>query len=1018
MAFRVNGTNSVITTTGDIGLGTLSPTANISIVANTSNTLIHLSQAGSGLVMNVVNGTAVFGGNLRVTGTLNVTGNVLLTGTGGNTFWHSGNDGAGSGLDADLLDGNNSNFFTNATNMTTGTLPTGRLSGAYTGINSLGTLTDLDVTGNVTIDLNTLYVDTVGNKVGIGKAPNSALDVVGSANISNNITVSVGSEINPSFRFNTHISGFYSAAAGRINYSLNGVDKGSFEDSVGATLHTLRSSNGSITTYLDAYNGTVTPNNSTTYTLISRGRNSANSLIELGQLQVVAGNTMSGRESGQWRFLATATGSQSVELMRLSGSNADVVYSTLTMLDSTRLQLIDGAVTIPSIHFASDIDTGFYRSGTDAIGVTLAGAQAMNIRPQAVEVTGMLNVSSHATISGRMNVSGPIYSGANTVWHSGNLDLGSNTAWHSGNDGVNSGLDADLLDGLQGSVYTGLSQSAFTQANTANTRAYATALKTGDTFSGNVTFNANVSMVVTEDGSFINFLNDGGSYRVAMGGVTVQNTRFSIAHNPSSNNISLGLYNTTSAVNNRVVFELTPSGITSNTRAVHIIGESETGSDHAGLLIKTSSGGVSRDAVRVNRLGRVIIGQQNQINTSANVEVSGNVLTTSLNVTTYGQFGQGIWVGSNTVWHSGNDGSGSGLDADLLDGNSSAFYTNATNITTGTLPSGRLSGNYASITGVGTLDQLVIGSGHYFDPSGPFIRGSLTDLGAGLYGIQNHGQTSIGSRMASIGYYNSVAGFPAYYTIKHRGTKENPIAIEIDDAVGSFRSYANSGSDTVQLVGGIDITSNSEGGATITSSRVPGRMALGVTTNAGDYTEGLVLDNRANVHVPTIFHIGGVRQLGLQSFTVQMRYSTGSVQHRIGRTGDASGVTGLVAKITNATNSYANTPTGTDASTGFNSTGMKISSSAVNRLIFNTADQTEIFQAFQGIATVGIPNAGAGVGTILGTVHPRLISRDVNGTTRYRLEADLYTLNGSDFDIATRLAAGESFALNFLVGLV
>ena len=40
-------------------------------------------------------------------------------------------DGAGSGLDADTLDGANSTFFTNASNINTGTLATARLSGTY-----------------------------------------------------------------------------------------------------------------------------------------------------------------------------------------------------------------------------------------------------------------------------------------------------------------------------------------------------------------------------------------------------------------------------------------------------------------------------------------------------------------------------------------------------------------------------------------------------------------------------------------------------------------------------------------------------------------------------------------------------------------------------------------------------------------------------------------------------------------------------------------------------------------------
>lgn len=40
-------------------------------------------------------------------------------------------DGAGSGLDADTLDGSNSSFFTNASNIDSGTLASARLSGTY-----------------------------------------------------------------------------------------------------------------------------------------------------------------------------------------------------------------------------------------------------------------------------------------------------------------------------------------------------------------------------------------------------------------------------------------------------------------------------------------------------------------------------------------------------------------------------------------------------------------------------------------------------------------------------------------------------------------------------------------------------------------------------------------------------------------------------------------------------------------------------------------------------------------------
>lgn len=68
-------------------------------------------------------------GNLQIDGALTVSG---ATGTiNGGTIWHSGNDGPGSGLNADLLDGQHGSFYTDAGNLSTGTLPTGRLTGTY-----------------------------------------------------------------------------------------------------------------------------------------------------------------------------------------------------------------------------------------------------------------------------------------------------------------------------------------------------------------------------------------------------------------------------------------------------------------------------------------------------------------------------------------------------------------------------------------------------------------------------------------------------------------------------------------------------------------------------------------------------------------------------------------------------------------------------------------------------------------------------------------------------------------------
>ncbi|HWJ69128.1 MAG TPA: hypothetical protein VNS79_03650 [Sphingobium sp.] len=72
-------------------------------------------------------------------GNMSVTGNIAINGTatiGGNTAWHAGNDGAGSGCDADLLDGQHGAYY-NALGNATGTLANGRLGGSYDGITQM-----------------------------------------------------------------------------------------------------------------------------------------------------------------------------------------------------------------------------------------------------------------------------------------------------------------------------------------------------------------------------------------------------------------------------------------------------------------------------------------------------------------------------------------------------------------------------------------------------------------------------------------------------------------------------------------------------------------------------------------------------------------------------------------------------------------------------------------------------------------------------------------------------------------
>lgn len=66
------------------------------------------------------------------------------------------------------------------------------------------------------------------------------------------------------------------------------------------------------------------------------------------------------------------------------------------------------------------------------------------------------------------------------------------------------------------------------------------------------------------------------------------------------------------------------------------------------------------------------------------------------------------WNGPNLKWENLTPGSGSGLDADTLDGQEGSYYQNAGNLNNGTVPSARLTGTYSiDISGAaGSLSSL------------------------------------------------------------------------------------------------------------------------------------------------------------------------------------------------------------------------------------------------------------------------------------------------------------------------
>jgi hypothetical protein len=85
--------------------------------------------------------------------------------------------------------------------------------------------------------------------------------------------------------------------------------------------------------------------------------------------------------------------------------------------------------------------------------------------------------------------------------------------------------------------------------------------------------------------------------------------------------------------------------------------------------------------------------------------------STELNASSLGV----LQYGGNSIWHAGNDGVSSGLDADLLDGQQGSYYTNAANLT-GTVPAASIPN--ASATSVGGIKVRISGSTLYITNDG------------------------------------------------------------------------------------------------------------------------------------------------------------------------------------------------------------------------------------------------------------------------------------------------------------
>ena len=349
------------------------------------------------------------------------------------TFWHSGNDGSGSGLDADLLDGQQGTYYAAASSLSNYLPLTG------------GTLT-----GNLIVDINGTAAGLVVNS-NTGTNPNAATIDLIETNVnpptfgssSNGFRIAYNGDVNRleaiSYTLGTNETRLRFAIDRESGDASFYADDGTTQDFYwDASASSLGIGTTSPATALDVSGVvTATGGNSTNWNTAYGWGNHASAGYLTGNQTI----TLSGDVSG--------SGTTSINVTVANDSHSHSNYLPKANNSDYQLQVWDNrnADTSTDLGLQAAVFE-FKANSTDSLsdGGTYHGVLTLQ---QWSDSSGGNTHQLAFTDNGNLHLRSVAIGG---TWPTNWSKL-----WHSNNDGSGSGLDADLLDGQQGSYYVNTS---------------------------------------------------------------------------------------------------------------------------------------------------------------------------------------------------------------------------------------------------------------------------------------------------------------------------------------------------------------------------------------------------------------------------------------------------------------------------------------------------------------------------------------------------------------------------------
>lgn len=297
------------------------------------------------------------------------------------------------------------------------------------------------------------------------------------------------------------------------------------------------------------------------------------------------------------------------------------------------------------------------------------------------------------------------------------------TAWHSANDGAASGLDADLLDGYNSAITAGAASTVVVRTSAGGISA------TGADGFYAETYAVNSRNPIYRFGNATAY---GISYFQGSSGYSGANDSVGIHFGTATGVGSTFAFSGTGVmyITNNVVWHAGNDGSGSGLDADLLDGYNVGTSGGAIPLLNgnnTWSGGtqvfqtVTDEAIRIARTGGYI-----SFYNTANNDRHGYILQDATGLYIVNEQSGGVAISGttsltyngNTVWHAGNDGSGSGLDADTLDGYHAAAFP---------LQNGTFNTTYIGFTHVGSNSGMSAADYAIYQEAGAW-SGAYPDL--------------------------------------------------------------------------------------------------------------------------------------------------------------------------------------------------------------------------------------------------------------------------------------------------